>query len=159
MQDQLKWCRDNAEMIIRRANKVHDMIVLTPEKNKNLTRRCCDFKKLEAVLDKMMKRQKTAEYIKQNPDKIAELLKESDQIINSNPSLKKLYEAAEAEYFKNTGLTSTNPTSPMGDRYYERNAVISSNAKLKEEYAAVKNKIREQALADSLPAASKPKKH
>lgn len=61
MQDQLKWCRANAETIIRRANKVHDMIVLTPEKNKNLTRRCCDFKKLEAVLDKMMKRQKTAD--------------------------------------------------------------------------------------------------
>lgn len=56
MQDQLKWCRDNAEMIIRRANKVHDMVVLTPEKNKNLTRRCCDFKKLEAVLEKMMNR-------------------------------------------------------------------------------------------------------
>ncbi len=50
--NELKWCRDNASVISNRANKLYRKITLTPEKDRNLTRRCCDFKKLEAVLDR-----------------------------------------------------------------------------------------------------------
>lgn len=51
MIDQLRWCRKNYQIIENRANKVYKLVTETPEKNKNLVRRCCDFKKLEKVLD------------------------------------------------------------------------------------------------------------
>lgn len=57
LQKELKWCRDNCDLIERRAQKVYSLVVDTPNKNKNLTRRCCDFKKLEAVLQKYMMKQ------------------------------------------------------------------------------------------------------
>lgn len=54
MQKQLSWCRDNAEVINNRAQKVYNLVTQTPEKSRNLTRRCCDFKKLESVLEKRL---------------------------------------------------------------------------------------------------------
>lgn len=57
MQTQLKWCRQNSDVIINRANKVYKLVTETPEKNKNLTRRCCDLKKLEQVLEKYLNKQ------------------------------------------------------------------------------------------------------
>lgn len=58
---QLDWCQKNEAAILKRANRLYSLVTQYPENNKNLTRRCCDFKKLEAVLDKMMKRQETAD--------------------------------------------------------------------------------------------------
>ena len=55
MQKQLSWCRDNAEVIKNRAQKVYSLVVDTPEKNRNLTKRCSKFKKLEAELEKISK--------------------------------------------------------------------------------------------------------
>ena len=52
LQKELKWCRENCEVIQRRVQKVYSLVVDTPGKNKNLTRRCCNFKKLESVLEK-----------------------------------------------------------------------------------------------------------
>lgn len=49
---QLNWCREHSDTIYNRANKVYKIVTETPEKNRNLVRRCCDFKKLEEVLDK-----------------------------------------------------------------------------------------------------------
>lgn len=49
-----KWCRDNSDIIINRANKLYNKVTLTPEKDRNLTRRCCDFRKLEQILDKWL---------------------------------------------------------------------------------------------------------
>ncbi len=51
MQKQISWCRKNTEVIKNRANKVYDMVVNMPDKNKNLTRRSLDFLKLEKILD------------------------------------------------------------------------------------------------------------
>ena len=50
MQKELSWCRKNSDLIKRRVQKVYNLITLTPEKNRNLTRRCCNFKKLEEVM-------------------------------------------------------------------------------------------------------------
>lgn len=61
MNDQLDWCNNNIDNINKKANRLYELVTLMPEKSRNLTRRCCDFKKLEAVLDKMMKRQETAD--------------------------------------------------------------------------------------------------
>ncbi|MCM1463282.1 MAG: type III toxin-antitoxin system ToxN/AbiQ family toxin [Bacteroides sp.] len=63
MRDQLAWCNANIDTIVRKANKLYELVTLTPEKSRNLTRRCCDFKKLEAVLDKMLLRDGSEEYI------------------------------------------------------------------------------------------------
>lgn len=52
LNDQLDWCNDNADIIAKKADKLYTIITQTPEKLINLTRRCCDFKKLEAVLAK-----------------------------------------------------------------------------------------------------------
>lgn len=57
MQDQIRWCRANGDMIVNRANKVYSKVTESPEKNINLVRRCCNFKKLESVLDKYISKQ------------------------------------------------------------------------------------------------------
>ncbi len=47
MNDQLDWCNNNKEIIIKKANKLHELI--TSGKCNNLLRkRCCDFAKLDA---------------------------------------------------------------------------------------------------------------
>lgn len=52
LRKELKWCRENYDLIKRRVSKVYSLVTETPEKSRNLTRRCCDFKKLEGVLEK-----------------------------------------------------------------------------------------------------------
>ena len=47
MINELKWCREHSSEIINKANKLYNKITLTPQKDKNLTKRCCDFKRLE----------------------------------------------------------------------------------------------------------------
>jgi len=54
LQKEIKWCRANCDLIERRVQKVYSLVVDSPDKNKNLTKRCCDFKKLEAVLEKRL---------------------------------------------------------------------------------------------------------
>lgn len=61
LQKELRWCRDNYDTIERRARKVYSLVADTPDKDKNLTRRCCDFKKLEAVLEKRLEKEKEQE--------------------------------------------------------------------------------------------------
>ena len=53
MHKQLKWCRNHADTIENRANKVYDMVVNHPEKNRNLVKRSSKFIKLEAVVSKI----------------------------------------------------------------------------------------------------------
>lgn len=54
LNNQLDWCNDNFENITKKANKLYKFVTQTPEKSRNLTRRCCDFKKLESVLEKRL---------------------------------------------------------------------------------------------------------
>ena len=55
LNDQLDWCNDNFDAITIKAEKLYKIVTETPDKMKNLTRRCCDFKKLELVLEKRKK--------------------------------------------------------------------------------------------------------
>lgn len=57
MKDQLKWCNDNIDTITKKANKLYEFVTKTPEKSYNLVHRCCDFKKLEAVLEKWIEKE------------------------------------------------------------------------------------------------------
>lgn len=52
------WCQipENTELIIKRANIVYDIVTSNKEKNRSLVRRCCDFQKLEAALDKYLEK-------------------------------------------------------------------------------------------------------
>lgn len=56
MQKQLAWCRNHVDVITNRAQKVYDLVVNTPDKNKNLTKRSSKFKALEAELNKFLNR-------------------------------------------------------------------------------------------------------
>lgn len=51
---QLNWCQQNQDAIVIKANKLYRIITQNPEKSRNLTRRCCDFRKLETVLSKRL---------------------------------------------------------------------------------------------------------
>jgi protein AbiQ len=53
MQKQLKWCRNHVNTIENRANKVYDMVVNHPDKNRNLVKRSSKFIKLEKIADKL----------------------------------------------------------------------------------------------------------
>lgn len=57
MQKQIRWCRAHSDIIINKANKVYDLVVNMPDKNKRLTRRCLNFKKLEQILEKRINQQ------------------------------------------------------------------------------------------------------
>ena len=48
---QLDWCQRNQEAIVKKANKLYAM-VQSEKTSVFLKRRCCDFSKLEAVLQK-----------------------------------------------------------------------------------------------------------
>ena len=58
MQKQLKWCREHVDTIENRANKVYDMVVKKPDKNKNLVKRSSKFSKLEVISDKLITKKK-----------------------------------------------------------------------------------------------------
>lgn len=51
---QLDWCRHNQELIVKKANKLY-LLIQSEKANSILTRRCCNFKKLETVMQKWIK--------------------------------------------------------------------------------------------------------
>ena len=55
LNDQLDWCNDHYMDITNKAEKRYKIVTETPDKMKRLTRRCCNFKKLEFVLNKWIK--------------------------------------------------------------------------------------------------------
>ncbi len=57
MKNQLSFCQQNQDKIVKRANRLYEIIVNYPESNINLAKRCCDFKKLEGVLEKYIAKQ------------------------------------------------------------------------------------------------------
>lgn len=57
LKKEIKWCRDNLNVINNRANKIYRKVTETPEKSYALVRRCCDFKKLEQALEQYMSKQ------------------------------------------------------------------------------------------------------
>ncbi|MCD7959559.1 MAG: type III toxin-antitoxin system ToxN/AbiQ family toxin [Ruminococcus sp.] len=54
---QLNWCQKNQNSIVTKANKLYRLVTETPEKNRNLTHRCCDFQKLETILARYLSKQ------------------------------------------------------------------------------------------------------
>lgn len=52
--NELNWCRENYSIIVNKAEKLYEQITKFPDKEIGLTKRCCDLKKLEAVLEKWL---------------------------------------------------------------------------------------------------------
>lgn len=99
-------------------------MTLTPEKDRNLTRRCCDFKKLEQVLEK---------WISKELDKCSEIL-------NANPKLKADLNAAAAEYYRIHNLPPLDSSASAMERYEMRRKVLEANPSLMKEYSMAENK-------------------
>ncbi len=51
---ELDWCQRNEDLITRKANKLYDLRTNYSQENIALTKRCCDFKRLETVLEKRL---------------------------------------------------------------------------------------------------------
>ncbi len=50
---QIEFCRKNQDAIVTKANKLYQAVYMKGT-SKNLINRCCDFKKLEVVLEKYL---------------------------------------------------------------------------------------------------------
>ena len=58
---QIEWCRNNQESIVKKANKLYEMIQ-SEKASAFLKNRCCDFTRLEKVLQKWMEDHKDKEH-------------------------------------------------------------------------------------------------
>lgn len=54
MRDQLRWCNDNRDLVRRKAAKLYSIVTERPQTARQLVNRCCDFLRLEQVLDRWM---------------------------------------------------------------------------------------------------------
>lgn len=59
MQKQIKWCRNNFDVIQNRTNKVYRLVTEEPDKNRRLVARCLKFSELEKVSEKYISNKKT----------------------------------------------------------------------------------------------------
>lgn len=55
MRNEIEWCNAHANDIARKAAKLYRIVTEKPAKYHSLVKRCCDFKRLEEVLDKRTK--------------------------------------------------------------------------------------------------------
>lgn len=65
----------NSDIIIKRANSLYNIITENADDNKYLAKRCCNFKKLEEVLDRYISKQKSPlsrNQIKKNANTISQ---------------------------------------------------------------------------------------
>lgn len=118
MINELKWCRENSQIIINRANRLYDKVTQTPEKDIRLTHRCCDFKKLEAVLEKWLEKE----------------FEKCNAILAKNPTLKEKLDAATVEYNRKHNLTSFGKQLSLEERVDRRKKLLVEYPALKTEY-------------------------
>lgn len=85
LNNQLDWCNDNIENITKKANKLYKFVTQTPEKSRNLVRRCCNFKKLEEVLAKRLEKEGIHNLSEQTSfkDTVTSMSKWSDNVNNA----------------------------------------------------------------------------
>lgn len=157
MGNQLSWCRSHSDLIEKNSQKTYNMVT-SGKGSRNLTRRCCDFKKLEGILEKWLAKAQ----IHNVPDELsqkAEAVKKCDEILNANPNLKAKLNKAAVEYYRNHNLPLPDGSATADERYEMRNRILRENPELKEEYVKAKNeydKTHNQAQSQVKP---KPKQH
>ncbi|MEE0859364.1 MAG: type III toxin-antitoxin system ToxN/AbiQ family toxin [Acutalibacteraceae bacterium] len=91
LNDQLDWCNDNMDLIVKKAQKLYDTVTNPKEStSKLLLKRCCDFAKLEKVLDKYIsKSQSTERHSPLSRGKIKATAQKISQKSKASPSKKK----------------------------------------------------------------------
>ena len=51
MRDQLRWCNENRDLIVRKAQKLYRIVVERPGSARGLVRRCCNFRRPEQAME------------------------------------------------------------------------------------------------------------
>lgn len=141
MKDQLKWCNDNYDNITKKANKLYEFVTKTPEKSYNLTRRCCDFKKLEAVLEKWLEKE----------------FEKCNAILANNPALKEKLNATTVEYNKRHNLTSFGNQLSLEERVDRRIKLLAEYPALKTEYEKAEAEFDNNSAHQQNQSSPKPK--
>ncbi len=147
MKDQLKWCNENIDNITKKANKLYEFVTKTPDKSYSLTRRCCDFQKLEKVLEKWIEK----EY------------KRCNDVLDRNPVLKSKLDAAATQYNRKHNLTPLGNTATAEERCERRAMVLNENPELKSELEKAEKEFDNKPVHDNKPVqkqsqtSSKPK--
>ncbi|WP_303790716.1 type III toxin-antitoxin system ToxN/AbiQ family toxin [Ruminococcus flavefaciens] len=54
LNDQLDWCNNNRKEIKNKASRLYEVVTIHHKENERIVSRCCDFKKLEAALEKYL---------------------------------------------------------------------------------------------------------
>lgn len=152
MGNQLKWCRSHSDLIEKNSQKTYNMII-NGKGSRNLVHRCCDFKKLEDVLDKrLMKMGLTNSSHSEKPNASDDLaqkeaaVKKCDEILKANPDLKAKLNAAAIEYSKKYNVALLDSSASAEERYEMRNKILKENPELKEEYVKAKNEYEQRQL-------------
>lgn len=124
---QLNWCQQNQEAIVAKANKLYKIITQTPEKSRNLTRRCCDFLKLEAVLERYVARkaqkQQGETYIEALSSEQVHYLRLSEkalQVLQQDGGIPMVVKKSEGEYLAKIALAD----KPNVDKLLDQAAQI-----------------------------------
>ena len=89
LNNQLDWCNDNYDNITKKANKLYEFVTKTPEKSYNLVSRCCDFQKLEKILEKWLEKE----------------FQRCNDVLDRNPVLKSKLDAAATKYNRRHNLS------------------------------------------------------
>lgn len=89
MRNQIDWCNANADAIIQKANKLYAIVTTRPDAYRSLTRRCCDFKRLEETLSKWedKKKNKTKSKVKDATGGDEIIKTEDGDVEEENPEL------------------------------------------------------------------------
>lgn len=146
--NQLKWCRSHSDAILKNAQKTYNMIV-NGKANQSLKKRCCNFQKLEKVLEKRLslKQDNISDIDKLNEYK--GVINKVEIILSSNPELNKLYQETKQSFLKDVPVEKhAKPidfSAPISEQLKaakalrdEYNMVIISDPKLKAEYSKAK---------------------
>lgn len=91
---ELDWCQKNIASIMTKAQKTYKAVISGNSRNHKLIERSCDFKKLEAVLEKWLEKE----------------FEKCNAILANNPALKTEYEKAEAEFDNNSAHQQNQPS-------------------------------------------------
>ena len=141
LNNQLDWCNDNYDNITKKANKLYEFVTKTPEKSYNLVRRCCDFQKLEKVLEKWIEK----EY------------KRCNDVLDRNPVLKSKLDAAATEYNRRHNLLPLGNSATIEERCERRAKVLNENPELKFELEKAEKEFDNKHVQQQSQTSGKPK--
>lgn len=167
--NQLKWCRSHSDAILKNAQKTYEIIV-NGKGNQSLKKRCCDFKKLEKVLEKKLGITQNIISDIYQLNQYKAVIDKANAILAQNPKLNTMYQTAKQEYLNKIPAEKhakpIDGNAPISQQLKvakslrdECNAIIGSNPELKAEYIKAKENYEGKAQKKVQPKSHKPKPH